>query len=144
MNNMLDGGAGNDVLSGGAGDDTLIFDALDGALNGGIGTDTLQLNGTGETLDLTLIADHRYREIEIIDIGGGGANTLVLARSDVVAMSASTLRLQIDGDGDDEVMVEHFSEWTNVDSTMGTAGYHTWMNNGATLVVDEHIMTNLV
>jgi uncharacterized delta-60 repeat protein len=144
MNNMLDGGGGNDVLSGGAGDDTLIFDRLDGALNGGAGEDTLQLNGAGEVLDLTLIADSRYREIEIVDIGGSGDNTLVLARSDVLAMSTSTLRLQVDGDADDELMVEHASEWTNVDATMGTPGYHTWINNGATLVVDEHMMTNLV
>ena len=39
-------------MLGGAGDDVLVYDSLDPSVDGGVGTDTLRLDGSGVTLDL--------------------------------------------------------------------------------------------
>ncbi|MCM8614289.1 Ig-like domain-containing protein [Accumulibacter sp.] len=44
-NDTLDGGGGDDTLNGGDGDDTLLFDASDGSVDGGAGTDSGVFSG---------------------------------------------------------------------------------------------------
>src|SRR3990167_4692145 len=53
---IIDGGAGIDVINAGAGNDVILFDATDmssSSISGGIGDDTLQIDGSGVNLDLT-------------------------------------------------------------------------------------------
>lgn len=50
--NVLDGAGGADRVNGGGGDDVLVYDALDELLDGGSGSDTLRVDGSGVTLDL--------------------------------------------------------------------------------------------
>ena len=106
-NDVLDGGAGNDVLNGGsgidkliggAGNDKLMCESTDTRIDGGV--------GTGDVLDLASgsldILPTRVKNIEIIDLRGGGANTVTLDRADIVAIS-STDKLKIMGDVGDTV-----------------------------------------
>ena len=61
-NDTLIGKGGADAFQGGAGDDTMRVSTLDFFLvDGGNGTDTLELDGSGLHLDLTTLADSRTR-----------------------------------------------------------------------------------
>ena len=107
-NNILTGGGGADVLYGGNGNDTFILNAsnvlalsnpLGGAtqlarVDGGGGFDTIQIDGSSITLDLTAIANQgastpgstsRINSIERIDLGSG--NAIKLALKDVLDMA---------------------------------------------------------
>ena len=78
----LVGGGGADVLYGGAGDDVIAVSELGfRRIDGGTGTDTLRLEGTGLTLDL-VASDLPIRSIERIDLAGGG-NALRLSALDL-------------------------------------------------------------
>lgn len=141
-NDALDGESGNDTLDGGAGDDSVIWDAADGSVNGGAGTDTLTVNGSGVTLDLTTIADNVVTNIEVIDLTGTGNNTLLLTRTDVLAISSTTDTLRIDGDAGD-VLTAMDSDWTWVgDQTIGANTYHAYANGVATVLFDTDIVAS--
>ena len=117
-------GAGIDILVGGRGDDTLISDGGDDVLRGGegddvlaipdtsfsprrlqggSGSDTLRLDGAGLTLDLTMIADNRITDVEVVDVRGSGANTLTLDVREVLNLSSHSNTLIVWRDGDDTV-----------------------------------------
>jgi VCBS repeat-containing protein len=90
-NDSLLGGGGADVLRGGAGNDRLgVADSAFRSIDGGLGTDTLALTGSGQTLDLTLIGAARITSIERFDLTGTGNNTLVLRADDVFALSGTS------------------------------------------------------
>ena len=132
-NDTLDGGAGNDILIGGNGDDTLIYDASDiSRIDGGGGTDTLAVNGSGKSLDLTGINNNRYQDIEFIDLTGSGGNALKLSTLDLLALSGSTNILTIDGNSDDfvEVTTGLWAQEAN------DGNYKVYTNGEATLKVD--------
>ncbi|MBY4677651.1 DUF4214 domain-containing protein [Marinobacterium arenosum] len=142
----LVGGLGDDsltataasVLYGGAGDDRFVIDGTmitalesnygqggnDGQLariDGGSGLDTLELSGSGLTLDLTAIANQaganptggsRIDSVEKIDLTGAGDNRLMLTAADVIDMAgfntfeasgdyAGRHQLMVVGDGED-------------------------------------------
>jgi hypothetical protein len=100
-----DGGA--DVLMGAAGNDLLsIGDTNFARIDGGAGYDTLALDGTGESLDLTLLGSSQIESIEAIDLSGSGANELILNTQDVLQLSDQTNDLHVFGDGDDSVTLE--------------------------------------
>ncbi|MEM8827500.1 MAG: integrin alpha, partial [Pseudomonadota bacterium] len=106
----LTGGGGADVLRAGEGDDVIGIADLDfKAVDGGLGTDTLRLDGSGLALDLPAIADPRIDSIEEIDLGGGG-NALTLTMLEVQRLSEASNTLHIFGDGSagDSVTFDEF------------------------------------
>jgi Ca2+-binding RTX toxin-like protein len=140
----LIGGTGDDRLYGGAGDDVLIYDAADGIVNGGLGTDTLRLTGSGATLDLTLVPNTRLTDIELIDATGTGNNTVRLALADVLAMSSTTDTLRILGNAGDALVATDVAGWVKgADQTIGGNVYHAYQQGAGTLLFDADMMTNL-
>ena len=98
------GNGGADVMYGGAGDDVFYLNAdntnqlkspmqANGRLariDGGGGIDTLSLDGTDITLDLTSISNTRLQSIEKINLVGSG-NTLKVSWQDIQNMTAMNL-----------------------------------------------------
>ena len=72
---------------------------------GGTGTDTLRLDGSGLTLNLTTLADNTLTDIEVIDITGSGANTLTLDFQEVVNLSSTSNTLTVRTNAGDTVNI---------------------------------------
>jgi len=71
--------ATGDVVRGGAGDDSISVTALDFAdIDGGTGKDTLVLAGANLSLDLRGTGNGGVDSVEVFDLSGAGADTLVL------------------------------------------------------------------
>ena len=134
----LDGGAGNDTLLGGGGEDVLILDAADASVQGGTGIDTLRIDGGGVTLDLTAVANTVHRGIEAVDLAGAGDNSLVLGRSDVIALSSTSDTLRVDGNAGDAVVADGAWNYTQ-NVVIGAQTYAEYTNGAATLQVDTDI-----
>ncbi|WP_301750354.1 tandem-95 repeat protein [uncultured Erythrobacter sp.] len=80
-------GAG-DVVRGGAGDDRIGVKATSFAdIRGGHGFDTLGLDGTGLTLDLTTRPGPKQDSIEAIDLTGTGNNRLIVDAQSIARLS---------------------------------------------------------
>ena len=106
-NDAIYGNGGADVMYGGAGNDTfylkqsnidqlkLGISSSSGRLariDGGGGTDTLTIDGSQITLDLTLVANSRLQSIEKINLGAlNSNNTLKVSWSDVQNLAAMNL-----------------------------------------------------
>jgi len=131
----LDGGAGIDTLLGGGGNDLLFYDAADVKANGGGGTDTLKLRGSGVTLDLDGLAGGVLVNLERIDLTGSGDNTLVAAPADIVALSGSSDTVLVKGNAGDAV--EASGSWGHVANVVvGGQTYAEYANGSAVLRVD--------
>lgn len=130
--NRLDGGAGADTLRGGGGDDLLIYDAADLEQSGGTGADTLQFEGTGHALTSASLA--RASGIEVLDLRGSGANTLLLQPTSIETLSDTDV-LRIRGDADDSVTV-HGAWFANGQTSIEGVTYEQYVLGGATLQVE--------
>jgi hypothetical protein len=129
-NDTLIGNGGADSFQGGAGDDVVRVSTLDFSLvDGGSGSDTLALDGSGLDLDLTALADSRTRSIERIDIGGTGNNTLTLSVLEVLNLSEESNELLVLGEAGD--VVNQGAGWTAA-SSGGTNGNGTSTIEGQT------------
>ncbi len=95
-NDTLIGSGGADVLTGGQGNDILsVADLSFKRIVGGNDDDTLRLDGSGLTLDLTVLQDNRIVGVEAIDITGSGNNTLTLSYRDVLNISDESNTLMV-------------------------------------------------
>jgi len=137
-NNVLNGGAGNDTVIGGSGNDTMVWDLLDGSIQGGAGTDTLRVDGANKALDLTTISNAKITNVEIINLTGSGNNTLTLNLADVLALSLTTNTLRVDGNAGD--IVHRGAGWTpGADQVIGAQTYDTFTQGTAILLVDTDV-----
>jgi hypothetical protein len=186
-NDTLTGNGGADVLYGGLGDDILEVNAdnIDhlalgvtngklARLDGGGGTDTLKVSGSGVTLDLTLIANQaasnpegpsRIGSVEIIDLSGSGDNTLNISVNDVLDMSGMNLfnngvagwsgalgasvakhQVVVDGNGGDAINLKGGWLDTGTTAVYGGNTYEIYnaSNSAAQLLVDTDITRNVV
>ncbi len=141
-NDTLRGGRGSDVLYGGAGNDVLSFGVIDRRIDGGGGTDTLAVDTSGITIDLTTIPNNRITDIEIIDLTGTGNNSLKLTRLDLLDLS-TTNQLIVNGNVGDSVTSVN-QGWLLSDTiALNNILYDRYTSGTATLLVDTDITQNL-
>ncbi len=148
-NDLLVGLGGADVIYGGQGDDVItVTDLTFKRLDGGNGSDTLTLDGTGITLDLTALPDSVIANIETIDIRGTGPNTITLNSFEVrritgnsnPAHTSNTLTIRTNYDD----TVNKGTGWTLSSSTNTNGVLHKVYTLGtATLVIDIEPRTTI-
>jgi Ca2+-binding RTX toxin-like protein len=131
-NDTLDGGAGNDSLSGGTGNDILMWGSTD-SYEGGAGTDTLKV--TSGDLDLTAVVNTKIKNVEQIDLTGGGNNRLTLNVSDVLDISSTTNTLKVLGTAGDSVDIVGAFTTGSV-----AGGFRTYRLGTGTLLIDTDIV----
>jgi hypothetical protein len=138
-NDTLIGNGGADVLTGGQGNDVLaVSDLTFRRLVGGTGSDTLRLDGSGLTLNLTTIADNRILGIEQIDITGTGDNTLALNYREVLNISDESNTLVVRRNAGDAVNIG--SGWTQAaNETIGLDIFNVYTQGAATLKVQVNV-----
>ncbi len=138
---VLDGSAGNDVLIGAAGDDVLVYDAADRTrVDGGSGMDTLRVDTAGQVIDLVADRTTPIEGIEIIDLNGSGANSLLLDKLALVSLSDTSNVLRISGGADDGVsLTGHF---VNTGSVVIDGQSYTEYSDGAAIAqVQDSILS---
>ncbi|MDP1968555.1 MAG: FG-GAP-like repeat-containing protein [Burkholderiaceae bacterium] len=146
-NDILTGNGGADVLYGGAGDDNFVitadnllqFYASGGArVDGGMGTDTVQLDGQNITVSISQNQNKRpFSDIECIDLTGSGDNTLVVDAISLRALATQTNTLYVTGDAGDQVRLR--GNWSASASTL--PGYTKYTNGKAVLEVNTSAVT---
>lgn len=163
----LTGAGGADVLYGGAGDDVIVLNTSNVAalgqtgdsqailcVDGGTGVDTLRIDGSGITLDLTAVKAPVIQNIDVLDITGSGDNTLVMNLTDVLQLGAANsfstagkVQLMVAGDAGDSVTLEDAASW----QAAGTAVYDGQTYNlynrdsaSAQLWVDADVSINVL
>ena len=137
-NDILDGVSGADVLLGAAGDDVLVWHEGLRHADGGSGTDTLRIDGSGVILDFSLLANHTVAGIERIDLTGSGDNTLTLDFRDVLKVSDHHT-LRIDGNAGDSVTSSGQGWAAGAVVEVDGQQYQSYSHFGGTLLVDSDI-----
>lgn len=122
------------VASGGAGNDVITIDAMDFfRVDGGGGSDTLALDGTGLHLNFDDVDPRAVQNIEVIDLTGSGNNTLTINHLQAGDILGPKQTLQINGDAGDVV---NLPRGTFV-STGVYQSFNTTINVAAGITVNE-------
>ena len=140
--------ATNDVVRGGAGDDTISVTALDfAAIDGGTGQDSLVLDGASLALDLTGAGHAGVDSVEVFDLSGTGANSLVLdaqAVFDVTEERAGgAASLDVLGDADDRVDLSGSSFALTGTAAEDGVTYNIYRDGNAEVRIEEGVMVTL-
>ena len=99
-------GSSGSVIKAGAGDDVISVDATDFfRIDGGGGSDTLVLDGSGLDLNFDTLQSRAVQGIEKIDLTGSGNNSLTISHVQANKVMGSGTTLQIDGDAGDTVTI---------------------------------------
>ena len=117
--NSIDGMGGLDSLSGNGGNDTLTIHSGREQVAGGSGGDTLQLAADLSFLNMAGLAGTTLTGLESVDMGNGSATSVRLTLEQMLALSAESDTLTVDGDAGDQLQIE--TGWRR--DTSGTAGY---------------------
>jgi plastocyanin len=133
-------GGGADKVFAGDGDDTVVVNASNLTqlvtanattwIDGGSGTNTFKLDGSGLVLDLTnATLGPRVTNFSTYNIGGSGANAITLNVSDVLSsnmtMGTKSHVVQIDGDADDVVTLRKLLDSGSSGGTWSTSSTAT-------------------
>jgi len=145
----LVGGGEADVLYGGEGDDVIVVSDLGvRRIDGGNGIDTLRLDGSGLTLDLSE-SDLAIQSIERIDLAGGG-NTLRLSALDLQRLSddrrldtgetaEGKLTLRVTGDSGDGVELSDTGWSASGQLTDGGTTFNVYENGLARIEIEDGV-----
>ncbi|MBX9605385.1 MAG: FG-GAP-like repeat-containing protein [Gammaproteobacteria bacterium] len=140
-NNHLDGGAGSDHLSAGVGDDRLVFDVADSLVDGGLGEDTLVVV-TPSVVDFTTQSLGAVANIELLALGNGGLDHVLLDAAHIVAMTDARGTLRITGDAGDLLSVA--GGWAQrVSVIVNGVEYARYSRGAATLLVAPQVNVDL-
>ena len=120
------------------GDDIFLYDgglgASNGVIDGGVGTDTIQLR-FGEDLTGTELAA-KLKNIEILDLSVAGKNEITsLTVQDVLDMTDDRNTLRINGDGEDKVTLNEQVWGTGIAGSGSSNGYTVY-----TATIDSQIV----
>ncbi len=141
--------ATNDVVRGGAGDDTIRVTSLDfAAIDGGTGADTLVLDGAGLALDLTGAGHAGVDSVELFDLSGSGANSLVLDAQAVFDVTeeregGGVASLDVLGDADDRVDLSGSSFALTGTATEDGVTYNVYRDGNAEVRVEDGVTVTL-
>ncbi|MES2247254.1 MAG: Ig-like domain-containing protein [Pseudomonadota bacterium] len=158
----LSGGAGNDTfmnvgtgdtVHGGSGDDTIRINSGDFArVDGGLGIDTLVMDGKAMHIDLSAFG-LKIQGIEKFDLGAGG-NTLALHASDVLAggardmvMADGKVQMLVNGANGDVNLLGGDDSWTQgASATVSGVTYSVYTNLAGTaeLLVEDKVHVTIL
>ena len=109
---VVEAGAGNDTILASSG--LLDSLALGGSINGDTGTDTLVVNASSYTLNLTQPATARaINGIEVIDLGSNAGNTVVMHVSEALRLASGEAQNRVFIDGDSTSTVKLSAQYSN-------------------------------
>ena len=140
--------ATNDVVRGGAGDDRISVTALDfAAIDGGTGQDRLILDGAGLSLDLTGAGHAGVDNVEVFDLSGTGANTLVLDALAVFDLTeeraGGVASLDVLGGADDRVDLGGSNFALTGTVTEDGTTYNVYRDGNAQLRVEDGVQVQI-